>query len=67
MKDKELFKLLKKNGWELDRIHGSHHILRKDRKTISLPIHGRDVPAGLLNQILKDAGLKQLCFPQKGG
>lgn len=58
MKDKDLLKLLKKNGWQLDRINGSHHILKKDDKTISVPIHGRDVRSGLLNAILKDAGLK---------
>ena len=27
MKDRDLIKLLKKNGWQLDRINGSHHIL----------------------------------------
>ena len=27
MKDRDLIKLLKKNGWTLDRINGSHHIL----------------------------------------
>lgn len=58
MKDKDLLKLLKKNGWELSRIHGSHHILQKDGKTITVPIHGRDVPTGLLNHILKETGLK---------
>jgi Predicted periplasmic or secreted lipoprotein len=58
MKDKDLLKLVKKNGWELSRINGSHHILRKDEKIIVIPIHGKDVPTGLLNKILKQAGLK---------
>lgn len=58
MKDKDLLKLLKKNGWQLSRISGSHHVLQKEGKIISLPIHGRDVPTGLLNQILKESGLK---------
>jgi predicted RNA binding protein YcfA (HicA-like mRNA interferase family) len=58
MKDKDLLKLLKKNGWQLARISGSHHVLQKEGKIISLPIHGRDVPTGLLNQILKESGLK---------
>lgn len=58
MKDKDLLKLLKKNGWQLARISGSHHVLQKDGKIISLPMHGRDVPTGLLNQILKESGLK---------
>ena len=58
MKDKDMLKLLKKNGWQLARISGSHHVLQKEGKIISLPIHGRDVPTGLLNQILKESGLK---------
>ena len=32
MKDKDLLNLLKKNGWEVKRIHGSHHIMQKDGK-----------------------------------
>lgn len=57
MKDKDLLKLLKKNGWTLVRINGSHHILQKDEKTTVVPIHGKDVPTGLLKTILKETGL----------
>jgi predicted RNA binding protein YcfA (HicA-like mRNA interferase family) len=56
---KNLLKLLKKENWELDRINGSHHIMKKDEKTLSIPVHGnRDIPLGTLNAILKQAGLK---------
>lgn len=58
MKDKELLKLLLKNGWELDRINGSHHILSKGGKTISLPVHGKDMKKGIEIATLKKAGLK---------
>lgn len=58
MKDKDLLKLLLRNGWELKRIHGSHHILQKDGKTEVVPVHNRDVPTGLLQAILKRVGLK---------
>lgn len=37
MKDKELLKLLLKNGWQLSEIKGSHHILTKKRKNRSNP------------------------------
>lgn len=53
MKDKELLKILLKDGWTEDRQNGSHHILIKGNKTISLPVHGKDVKPGLLNSILK--------------
>lgn len=58
MKDKDLLKLLKQNGWTEVRIHGSHHILRKGDKTETVPVHGKDVPTGLLEAILKRTGLK---------
>ena len=58
MRDKDLLKLLKKNGWRLIRINGSHHVLQRGEQTITVPIHGKDVPIGLLNRILKETGLR---------
>lgn len=58
MRDKDLLKLLKSNGWQIVRIQGSHHVLQKDEKIEVIPIHGKDVPTGLLNAILKRTGLK---------
>lgn len=58
MKDKDLLKLLKKDGWVVIRIHGSHHILQKNGNTTVIPIHSKDVPTGLLNAIMKETGLK---------
>ncbi len=58
MKDKDLLKLLLQNGWTLERVKGSHHVLKKDGQTEVIPIHGQDVPTGLLNKILKRTGLK---------
>ena len=59
MSGKDLLKLSKKEGWEEVRIEGSHHIMRKDGKEITIPVHGsKSVKKGLLNQILKDMGLK---------
>ena len=58
MKDKDLLSILKQNGWRVVRIRGSHHVLQKGEQTTVLPIHGRDIPIGLLNQILKETGLK---------
>lgn len=57
MRDKDLLKLLKQNGWIVVRVKGSHHILQKDGKTTVVPIHGKDVPTGLLKTILKETGL----------
>ena len=58
MKDKDLLKLLLKNGWKLSDIKGSHHILTKNGKIEVIPVHGRDMKIGLLTKILKRTGLK---------
>ncbi len=58
MTGKELIKLLERNGWKLDRINGSHHIMVKDNLTESIPVHNADLKKGLLNTILKRTGLK---------
>lgn len=58
MRDKDLLKLMQKNGWKVVRVNGSHHILEKDGKIETIPIHGKDVQNGLLNAILKRHGLK---------
>lgn len=59
MSGKELIRLLKKTGWKEDRIKGSHHILKKDGKLVSVPVHGHeDLPLGTLKQILQYTGLK---------
>lgn len=58
MKGKELVKKLEKNGWILDRIKGSHHVMKKDGKTVVVPVHNTDVQKGLLKAILKDMGLE---------
>jgi predicted RNA binding protein YcfA (HicA-like mRNA interferase family) len=58
MKDKDLLKLLLKNGWKDVRQRGSHHRLKKDDQVEVIAVHGKDVPIGLLNAILKRTGLK---------
>jgi predicted RNA binding protein YcfA (HicA-like mRNA interferase family) len=58
MKGKELVKLLQQNGWRINRINGSHHVMKKDAQTEIVPVHNTDIPTGLLNKILKRTGLK---------
>ncbi len=58
MSGKQVLKLLLAHGWEIDRIKGSHHVLKKANLTLVVPVHGnRDIPIGTLNSILKQAGL----------
>jgi predicted RNA binding protein YcfA (HicA-like mRNA interferase family) len=59
---KDLAKLLEQRGWELRRIHGSHHIYVQSGRDVrlSVPIHGsRSLKAGLLRHLLKQAGISE--------
>lgn len=57
---KELARLLEEKGWELRRIHGSHHIYTKQGNParISVPIHANQtLKAGLQRHLMKLAGI----------
>ena len=59
---KQFAKLLEKNGWELLRIQGSHHIYGKsgNEARISVPVHkNQNLKVGLLRHLLKLAGLTE--------
>jgi len=59
MTGKEMVKLLREHGWEVDRISGSHYILVKGDKTLSVPVHGkRDLKKGLQQALSKEGGIK---------
>ncbi|MDI9221696.1 type II toxin-antitoxin system HicA family toxin [Pantoea sp. EA-12] len=59
MKSAELIKLLKRNGWILERIKGSHHQFSHPDfvHLITVPHPQKDLKKGTLLQILKDANL----------
>jgi len=55
---RKLIKVLKKKGFVLHRVKGSHHIFIRtsDRLTVTVPVHpGHDLGRGLTESILKDA------------
>lgn len=61
MKAKELIKILELNDWYEVRQRGSHKIFKHHEitETLSVPDHGtKDLGKGLVNDILKTAGLK---------
>ena len=57
----KLARILEKCGFELERISGSHHFYHnpETKKSTVVPFHGYDVPKGLLNEILKEAGVSR--------
>ena len=60
MSGKDFVKKLMKDRWELDRVKGSHHIMRKNGVYLSVPVHGNeDLKPGILNNLNKKAGYKK--------
>jgi Predicted periplasmic or secreted lipoprotein len=57
---KQILKLAKNNGWKLERISGSHHIVVKDGfPPVPIPVHGnKDLKKGIENKLKKELGLK---------
>lgn len=57
---KDLIKSLKKLGFEVIRVKGSHHFLQhNDGRCTSVPVHSKEtIGPGLLNQILKDCDIE---------
>jgi predicted RNA binding protein YcfA (HicA-like mRNA interferase family) len=56
---REVITALKKIGFEVIRIRGSHHFLQHpDGRCTVVPVHsGETIGVGLLNQILRDCQL----------
>jgi predicted RNA binding protein YcfA (HicA-like mRNA interferase family) len=56
---RELIRALRKAGFEVVRVQGSHHRLRhSDGRVTTVPVHaGETVGPGLLGQILRDCDL----------
>ena len=61
MTARQVMRILKKNGWKLDRTEGSHHIFRKAgfARSVPVPFHkGKDADLGFFaKEILKEAGI----------
>lgn len=57
---RELEKLLKKDGWRLKSVRGSHHHYTHTTKPgkITIPNHKGDLKIKTVDNILKQAGLK---------
>jgi predicted RNA binding protein YcfA (HicA-like mRNA interferase family) len=56
---KQIIQKLESAGWQLARIKGSHHMMKKNGKVIPIPIHGsKDIGSGLLSDIERQTGVK---------
>ena len=59
MTGKKMVDLYIHNGWRLDRIHGSHYIMKKNGSVEVIPVHpGKDLAKGMESYLLKRIGMK---------
>lgn len=60
MKSADVIKLLTNDGWVLRGVRGSHHVFNHPVKGghISVPHPKKDLGVGLVQKLLKQAGLK---------
>ena len=61
MTAKQVIKILKKYGWKLNRIRGSHHVFVKDgiQRPVVVPVHGNTDLGNFAADILKEAGITE--------
>ena len=62
---KDAVRALRKLGFRLDRVEGSHHMLINDRhpNTVVVPVHGaKPLPRGTLASIIRIAGVGKKTF-----
>jgi predicted RNA binding protein YcfA (HicA-like mRNA interferase family) len=59
MKSTDLIKELKADGWELDRVRGSHNVFKHPTKPahVVIPHPKKDLGKGLVSAIRKQAGI----------
>ncbi|MCK8517551.1 type II toxin-antitoxin system HicA family toxin [Methanoculleus sp. 7T] len=58
---RKVIRVLKKKGFVLDRVEGSHHLLYhpETKRRVTVPVHGRNLPTGTLLEILKQVGVER--------
>lgn len=63
---KKFIKAIKKDGFYLDRVKGSHHTFLHPGKpdaTVVVPVHpGQDLGKGILKSLIKDVKLSETQF-----
>ena len=56
MTGKQAVRRLEKKGWVIRRIKGSHHIMAKGRRYITVPVHGnKELGKKIQHAIAKEA------------
>lgn len=55
---KKMLALAKRNGWILDRVSSSHHIVIKNGVHVSIPVHkNQDLKKGIEHTLKRQLGI----------
>lgn len=56
-KPERVIKALKRAGFYIHHVRGSHYILKKGKVRVTVPYHNKDLKTGTLAAIINQAGL----------
>lgn len=56
---REIVRALRREGWTLARVEGSHHLMRGPTgRIVSIPVHGaKTLPVGTIKGVIDDLGV----------
>jgi predicted RNA binding protein YcfA (HicA-like mRNA interferase family) len=57
VKPKIVIRTLKRSGFVVHHVTGSHYFLKKEKRRVSVPYHNKDLKSGTLASIIAQAGL----------
>ncbi|HZT57426.1 MAG TPA: type II toxin-antitoxin system HicA family toxin [Pyrinomonadaceae bacterium] len=57
LKPKAVIRALRRGGFEVHHVSGSHYILKKEKLRVTVPYHNKDLKPGTLKSIVERAGL----------
>ena len=57
----QLVRVLQQKGWQLDRIRGSHYIMKNPemRRVVPIPVHSKELKTGTLVAIMRSAEISR--------
>lgn len=57
LRPKVVIKALEHGGFSVHHTTGSHYILKKEKRRVTVPYHSKDLKPGTLKSIIEQAGL----------
>ena len=57
----QLIKVLQKKGWQIERVRGSHYIMKNPemRRVVPIPMHSKELKTGTLVAIMRSAEISK--------